>query len=59
MFRPAGAPDAEWGNELGALHVGFTFGAFDLVVPGIYPLTGSGGPSLWNAVWRVPQSSAF
>jgi len=25
--------------ELGALRVGFTRGAFDLVVPGFYPLT--------------------
>jgi hypothetical protein len=37
----AGGPDAKWEDELGGPRVGFTRGAFDLVVPGFYPLTGS------------------
>ncbi len=36
-----GGPDAEWRNELGAPHVGFTWGAFEFVVSSFYPLTGS------------------
>ena len=40
--RPcAGGPGFKWVDELGALRVGFTRGAFDLVVPGFYPLTES------------------
>jgi hypothetical protein len=33
------------GDDLGGPHVGFTCGAFDLVVPSFYPLTRSIGTS--------------